>query len=162
VVTFLLFIIFSARLKIPLRSVLLLLTTVSLFTIIGSRLSTIPVSDWYDIILTGSFERYKDRYAVGGLMFGLAGLVLCQKILVLNKAVINLYAWITPVGLGIQKIGCFLNGCCYGQQSDLPWSVLYPKYTNAHYHQWIRGLIDENALFSLKVHPFSFMKSFSC
>jgi len=153
VVTFLLFIIFSTRLKIPLRTVLLLLTTVSLCTILGSRLSTIPVSEWSNIILTGRFEGYKDRYAVGGLIFGLAGLILCKKTLVLNKAVINLYAWITPVGFGIQKIGCFLNGCCYGIQSDLPWSVQYPKYTNAHYHQWISGLIDENALFSLKVHP---------
>ncbi len=83
--------------------------------IIGSRLSTIPISEWYDINLTGKFERYKDGNAIGGLMFGHTSLVIWQKTLMINKEVINLYAWITPLGLGIQKIGLFLNGCCYGQ-----------------------------------------------
>lgn len=28
-----------------------------------------------------------------------------------------------PLGHAIGRIGCFLNGCCYGTPSDLPWSV---------------------------------------
>jgi len=152
-VSLLLFIVFATKSKIPVRSVLLTLTAVSLCMIVGSRLSTIPVSEWGKIIVTGNFEGYQDRHAVGGLLFGLAGFILCQKVLVLNKTIINLYAWITPVGLGIQKIGCFLNGCCFGKPSDLPWSVQYARSTNAHFHHWINGLIDENALLSLRVHP---------
>lgn len=27
---------------------------------------------------------------------------------------------------GFGRIGCFLNGCCYGKESSLPWSVRYP------------------------------------
>lgn len=33
-----------------------------------------------------------------------------------------------PVALGTMfgRIGCFLNGCCYGKPTDLPWGVTYP------------------------------------
>ena len=27
-----------------------------------------------------------------------------------------------PLGHGIGRIGCFMNGCCYGTESDLPWA----------------------------------------
>lgn len=30
------------------------------------------------------------------------------------------------LALGIGRIGCFLNGCCYGKPSDLPWAVKFP------------------------------------
>ena len=148
-----LFIFFSNRLKIPLPSVLLLLTTVSLCTIIGSRLSTIPVSEWGQIIVSGRYEEYQSRYAVGGLLFGLAGLVLSQYFLRIDKSMLNLYAWITPIGFGIQKTGCFFNGCCYGKHSDLPWSIQYPIGTSAHYHQLFSGLIEKSSPFTLSVHP---------
>ena len=36
---------------------------------------------------------------------------------------------ITPsifVGIGFGRIGCFLNGCCYGDECSLPWAVQFP------------------------------------
>lgn len=30
------------------------------------------------------------------------------------------------VGLGFGRIGCFLNGCCFGQPCDYPWSISFP------------------------------------
>jgi prolipoprotein diacylglyceryltransferase len=152
-VTFALFIIFSSRLKIPLRSVFLLLATVSLFTIVGSRLSAVPFSDLGQIILSGRFEHSHGRYAIGGLLFGLFGLLLSQRILRIDKGIISLYAWIAPIGFGIQKMGCFFNGCCYGIPSDLPWSIQYPISTNAHYDHLYNGLINKSTAFSLGVHP---------
>jgi prolipoprotein diacylglyceryltransferase len=152
-VTFVLFIIFSSRLKIPLRSVLLLLATVTLFTIVGSRLSTIPLAELGQIILSGRYEESHGRYAIGGLISGLLGLVLSQHVLRINKGLINLYAWIAPIGFAIQKMGCFFNGCCYGKPSELPWSIQYPIGTNAHYNQLYNGLINNDAVFSYGVHP---------
>jgi phosphatidylglycerol:prolipoprotein diacylglycerol transferase len=35
------------------------------------------------------------------------------------------------VGLGFGRIGCFLNGCCYGAECNLPWAVTFPYYSNA-------------------------------
>jgi prolipoprotein diacylglyceryltransferase len=144
---------YTVKQNIPLRSVLLMLTTVTLLTIIGSRLFTIPAGDWGKVISTGSLAGYTGRSAIGGLIFGIAGLVLSKRFLGLGIPVINIYSWIVPLGFGIQQIGCFFNGCCFGKPSDLPWSVQYPIGTNAHHFQWIQGMIDENAVFSLSVHP---------
>lgn len=30
------------------------------------------------------------------------------------------------LGYGITRIGCFLNGCCYGHVTTLPWGVAFP------------------------------------
>jgi len=36
------------------------------------------------------------------------------------------------IGLGFGRIGCFLNGCCYGAECNLPWAVSFPYYSNAY------------------------------
>lgn len=30
------------------------------------------------------------------------------------------------LGQALGRLGCFLNGCCYGRQCDLPWALRYP------------------------------------
>ena len=32
------------------------------------------------------------------------------------------------LGLFFGRIGCFLNGCCYGEACDLPWAVRFPGH----------------------------------
>ncbi|MCI0499241.1 MAG: prolipoprotein diacylglyceryl transferase [Planctomycetales bacterium] len=39
------------------------------------------------------------------------------------------------VGLGFGRIGCLMNGCCYGKISDAPWSVHFPYASSAFYSQ---------------------------
>lgn len=152
-VTFAVFICYSIKAKLSIPKLLLMLTTVALFTIVGSRLTAIPMSEWGTAVTSGSKGIHQDRYAVGGLIFGLAGLVICRHILNLDRALLNLYAWVAPIGLAIQKTGCFLNGCCFGRPSSLPWSVQYPFGTGAHFHHVARGLTESNAAWSLSVHP---------
>jgi prolipoprotein diacylglyceryltransferase len=159
--SFFLIVYFSIRQKIQLRSVLLLLTTVTFLTIIGTRLFTVPLGEWGQVFSDGFGDRYTGRLAIGGLVFGFAGLLFAQKFLGLGKPLLILYAWISPIGLGIQKIGCFFNGCCYGTPSDLPWSVQYQTGTNAHYHQFITGMIDKNAAFSNGVIPVQLIEAIS-
>src|SRR5437773_602560 len=36
------------------------------------------------------------------------------------------------IGLGFGRIGCFLNGCCYGAQCDVPWAVRFPYNSYAY------------------------------
>ena len=31
------------------------------------------------------------------------------------------------LGLAFGRLGCFLNGCCYGAPSDLPWAMVWPE-----------------------------------
>jgi phosphatidylglycerol:prolipoprotein diacylglycerol transferase len=34
------------------------------------------------------------------------------------------------IGLALGRIGCLLNGCCYGGPTDWPWAVTFPKYSS--------------------------------
>jgi phosphatidylglycerol---prolipoprotein diacylglyceryl transferase len=55
-------------------------------------------------------------------------------------------------GLAITRLGCFLNGCCFGKLSDAPWAVVFPRGSFAHDGQVKQGLVTgmQNAL---AVHP---------
>jgi phosphatidylglycerol:prolipoprotein diacylglycerol transferase len=34
------------------------------------------------------------------------------------------------LGYAVGRIGCFMNGCCYGHASDLPWACVFPDESN--------------------------------
>jgi phosphatidylglycerol:prolipoprotein diacylglycerol transferase len=36
------------------------------------------------------------------------------------------------IGLALGRVGCFLNGCCYGGPSDAAWAVTFPKFSTPH------------------------------
>jgi len=50
------------------------------------------------------------------------------------------------------RIGCFLNGCCYGHPTHVPWAVQFPNQSYAWAQQYQEGLVGKNAP-SLPVHP---------
>jgi phosphatidylglycerol---prolipoprotein diacylglyceryl transferase len=56
-------------------------------------------------------------------------------------------------GIAIGRIGCFLNGCCYGAVSDLPWAIMFPAGSHAWVRQVNAGLISPTAASSQPVHP---------
>ena len=71
----------------------------------------------------------------GGMMFfgGFIGAILAgfiylrkQKIPVLKIA--DIIAPAIALGLFFTRIGCFLNGCCFGVPSGLPWAVKFPDH----------------------------------
>jgi phosphatidylglycerol:prolipoprotein diacylglycerol transferase len=61
------------------------------------------------------------------------------------------------LGLSIGRLGCFLNGCCYGGPCDLPWAVRFPPESPPWLDQAARGLLPAAAgggvPWSLPVHP---------
>ena len=57
------------------------------------------------------------------------------------------------IGTMFGRIGCFLNGCCYGDSCTLPWAVSFPRESPPWQHQDALRLISPDALWSLPVHP---------
>lgn len=52
---------------------------------------------------------------------------------------LDLIAPSAALAMGIGRIGCFLNGCCYGGPADLPWAVQFPYGSPPFEHQARRG-----------------------
>jgi len=57
------------------------------------------------------------------------------------------------LGEAMTRIGCFLNGCCYGVSWNGPWAVRFPPGSFAYQDQIARGLLVGSAPYSLPVHP---------
>ena len=45
------------------------------------------------------------------------------------------------LGLAIGRIGCLMNGCCFGGPCDLPWAVRFPKDSPPYEEQIVRGQV---------------------
>jgi phosphatidylglycerol:prolipoprotein diacylglycerol transferase len=64
---------------------------------------------------------------IGGVMLAIAVILLYGRY---HKVPIRHYLDVLAVGLLVAlmfgRVGCFLNGCCYGRPTDLPWGVRFP------------------------------------
>ncbi len=68
---------------------------------------------------------------IGGVL-GLLVFVIRRKLPLM--ATLDLMAPSFMLGLAIGRLGCFLNGCCFGGVCDLPWAVEFPVGSPAHIH----------------------------
>lgn len=68
---------------------------------------------------------------------------------------LDLLDFIAPLGalgLAVTRVGCFLNGCCFGVPTGVPWAVVFPPGSHAHARQAAAGLIGPGEA-ALPVHP---------
>ena len=64
----------------------------------------------------------------GGILGGaLFVLFFAQKHQIHKGKLLDLCSPSLALGTAIGRIGCFLNGCCYGIPSNLPWAVKFPE-----------------------------------
>lgn len=57
------------------------------------------------------------------------------------------------IGMAFGRLGCFLNGCCYGDVCDLPWAVTFPPDSVPYRVQVFQGFLESTATASLPLHP---------
>lgn len=63
----------------------------------------------------------------GGIGAGtIAGLLSARAFKMPMWSVADALAPSIALGTMFGRIGCYLNGCCYGKPTDLPWGVTYP------------------------------------
>jgi phosphatidylglycerol---prolipoprotein diacylglyceryl transferase len=63
----------------------------------------------------------------GGLIGGVLAGVLAARYKKYNILdALDLTGVALPIGYGIGRIGCLLNGCCYGSVCDKPWALRFP------------------------------------
>ena len=88
------------------------------------------------------------------------GLILAAVVVAMAGRALKWNAWamadvLTPgtaLAIAIVRVGCFLNGCCCGVASDVPWAVTYPSGSLAHLRQ-AAGDLTVLVLGPRPVHP---------
>lgn len=97
------------------------------------------------LYVIGQWDQYKDNLLEifmvqrGGLVF-LGGFLLALLVVVWyarRKGVpllklCDALAPGTALGYAIARIGCFLNGCCFGLPTNVPWAVVFPPGSLAY------------------------------
>lgn len=58
-----------------------------------------------------------------------------------------------PLAHAIARMGCFLNGCCWGAPTTQPWGVVFPAGSQPYREHLHAGIIAEDATHSAAVHP---------
>ncbi len=92
----------------------------------------------------------------GALFGGVAAVLLfIRKHKLPALATFDLIAPSMAFGLALGRIGCFLNGCCYGGPTALPWGVSFPQGSPPYVDQMVRGVLSPSnpPSHSLPVHP---------
>jgi phosphatidylglycerol---prolipoprotein diacylglyceryl transferase len=57
------------------------------------------------------------------------------------------------VGIALARLGCFLNGCCYGTPCSGAWCVVFPRESYPHVFHLATGVVPAGAIESAPVHP---------
>ncbi len=66
----------------------------------------------------------------GGLIFGILGAIVVVRVRKLSIGVVlDSGGLAVPAALAVARVGCFLNGCCFGKSTGLPWGVTFPLST---------------------------------
>jgi len=121
--------------------------------IIGSYIFNfifITGEDTYEKIRLLDFTR---KTVIGGITGGFIGVELTKKKIGYPHSTGDAFALAIPLGHAIGRIGCFMGGCCFGTECNLPWAVTYPEGSVVHLTQLIHGMVPETATASVPVHP---------
>lgn len=139
--------------KFPMLKWIILLLFSRILFIAGTKIVTIPLNEWAQLFTQLRLPAAPGKSLMGGLFFGSAALITGSYFLKFRQNIADAFAFALPVAIAIQRMGCFLAGCCFGKPSALPWAVQYPVNTLPHYHQFTDWLISFPETFSLPVHP---------
>jgi phosphatidylglycerol:prolipoprotein diacylglycerol transferase len=120
--------------------------------VIGSRASSVLENlSYYANPRLGFWENFINIINIrsGGLTY-YGGVMLASPIVlgylfykkVRPRVAMDIVAPCLTLGLAIGRIGCFLNGCCYGAPAQVPWAVQFPySYTGAYADEVDQGKI---------------------
>jgi len=97
----------------------------------------------------------------GGLIGSiLAGIFFCRRSRADFWQVSDLVAVTAPIGLGLGRLGNFLNGELYGRVSDVPWAMVFPsggplpRHPSQLYEFLLEGVVLFTLLWFLKERGF--------
>lgn len=148
--------------KVPANTILDISLVALITGIIGARIFFVLLNlDYYSghpfesiMFWQGGLVYY------GGIILGALCAVLFLKVRRLDIwRVVDICAPSLAIGQALGRIGCFLNGCCFGR--PVSWGIKFPPGSMASYEQFSQGLIKSVNEYSLPVHPTQLYSSFN-
>ncbi len=101
--------------------------------IIGARIFYVVghwgefTSKWWEIF---KFWNVEGLVFYGGFIVGVLAAAAVVRVRGLSAAVVlDSGGLAVPAALAVARVGCYLNGCCFGRSSQLPWAVTFPEKT---------------------------------
>lgn len=91
---------------------------------------------------------------IGALVGGMLGFLMYCRVRKLSA--LMLVDVVMPgvfIGIGFGRIGCLLNGCCFGDACDWPWAIQFPRGSVPWTDLVIRKLLPEDAAWTMPLHP---------
>jgi phosphatidylglycerol:prolipoprotein diacylglycerol transferase len=67
--------------------------------------------------------RLGGRTLIGGVLGGWLAVEAAKRRLGIRRSTGDMFALALPAGEAVGRIGCYLNGCCYGVPTGVPWAV---------------------------------------
>lgn len=118
----------AARRQVHSETILDLVAYILIAAIVGARLLFVGLQwDYFrdhlseiPKIWTGGLSYH------GGLLAAiLAGALFCRMRKLSFRVMADILTPSIPLGYAIARVGCFLNGCCYGAPTGLPWACQF-------------------------------------
>ncbi len=66
---------------------------------------------------------FSGKTVIGGLIGGYIGVEVAKKAVGITESTGDAFAVALPLAQAVGRVGCLLNGCCYGTGFDGPWAV---------------------------------------
>ena len=114
--------------KEKLKTAIISIIIVSACLTVGARIVYYIQSSSKDLEILFSWDL--SGFKISGCLFGgLVGILILMKIFkeekrnILNTVIEGMF-----LCGGVAKVGCFINGCCIGKPTVLPWGVSYPEH----------------------------------
>jgi len=133
------------------------ISMLALSILIGSKLLYVveqqifPSDDYVPAELRGWLHGF--RIPGGIVMLAIATPLVCRLLGLRWREFGDAVVVLPAIALFFIRFGCFLNGCCFGKVSSLPWAVRVPAGSWVFWYHRSHGWIPPNADSSLPVHP---------
>ncbi|MEW5784471.1 MAG: prolipoprotein diacylglyceryl transferase family protein [Bacillota bacterium] len=122
----------AVRRGLPAVKTLLCLLTMAAFFVLGARIyylaANLPIYRTYPELLL----KMAGFSLSGGLVAApLAGLAVCRYLRLDLWRLADAIAPALGLGIAVARVGCFLNGCCFGNPTTVPWGIIFPPESGA-------------------------------
>lgn len=90
--------------------------------LMGAKLTYLLAEGWIDLSRPDRWLRLATgKTILGGLFFGYLGVEIAKARLGFRQATGDWFAMVTPLGIGLGRLGCWWQGCCLGNRWEPAW-----------------------------------------